>query len=107
MVAMVNLSGTAGPISIKCGRAGAELRRLMPTQTDGKERLLRHAGWRRGEERRGECRVMNENDQTIGRLNRGRIEGNVRGQKVRHQLSENTPANQMNRFEPNCVKKED
>lgn len=49
---MANLSGTAGPISIKCGREGAELRRLMPTQTDRKERLLRHAEWRRGEERR-------------------------------------------------------
>lgn len=54
MVAMVNLSGTAGPISIKCGQAGAELRRLMPTQTDRKERLLRHAGWEDGEERRRE-----------------------------------------------------
>lgn len=54
MVAMVNLSGTAGPISIKCGQAGAELRRLMPTQTDRKERLLRHAGWVDGGERRRE-----------------------------------------------------
>lgn len=44
VVAMVNLSGTAGPISIKCGQAGAEPGRLMPTQTDRKERLLRHAG---------------------------------------------------------------
>lgn len=34
MVAMVNLSGTAGPISIKCGQVGAEPARLMPTQTD-------------------------------------------------------------------------
>ena len=57
MVAMVNLSGTAGPISIKCGRAGAEPGRLMPTQTDRKERLLRHAGWR-GEERRREERSI-------------------------------------------------
>lgn len=32
VVAMVNLSGTAGPISIKCGQAGAEPARLMPTQ---------------------------------------------------------------------------
>lgn len=46
VVAMVNLSGTAGPISIKCGQAGAEPARLMPTQTDRTERLLRHAGWR-------------------------------------------------------------
>lgn len=67
MVAMANLSGTAGPISIKCGREGAELRRLMPTQTDRKERLLRHAEWRRaeqrrGEEMRGESRLMSEKD---------------------------------------------
>lgn len=54
---MVNLSGTAGPISIKCGRVGAELRRLMPTQTDRKERLLRHAGYRRGK-----SRLMSEKD---------------------------------------------
>lgn len=46
VVAMVNLSGTAGPISIKCGQVGAEPARLMPTQTDRTERLLRHAGWR-------------------------------------------------------------
>jgi len=44
VVAMVNLSGTAGPISIKCGQAGAEPAKLMPTQTDRKKRLLRHAG---------------------------------------------------------------
>lgn len=54
---MVNLSGTAGPISIKCGRAGAEPGRLMPTQTDRKERLLRHAGWRGEERRREEYKV--------------------------------------------------
>lgn len=56
VVAMANLSGTAGPISIKCGREGAEPRRLMPTQTDRKERLLRHAEWRRRAERREESR---------------------------------------------------
>lgn len=46
VVAMVNLSGTAGPISIKCEQAGAEPARLMPTQRGRKESLLRHAGWR-------------------------------------------------------------
>lgn len=56
VVAMANLSGTAGPISIKCGREGAEPRRFMPTQTDRKERLLRHAEWRRRGERSGGCR---------------------------------------------------
>ncbi|CAL8325437.1 unnamed protein product [Merluccius merluccius] len=40
---MVNLSGTAGPISIKYGQAGAEPARLMPTQTNWEERLLRVA----------------------------------------------------------------
>lgn len=55
VVAMVNLSGTAGPISIKCGRAGAEPARLMPTQTDRKEKLLRHAG--RGEQEEEEGKV--------------------------------------------------
>lgn len=71
MVAMVNLSGTAGPISIKCGQAGAELRRLMPTQTDRKERLLRHAGWEDGEERR------REGEKERGR--RGQREGKEEG----------------------------
>lgn len=56
VVAMVNLSGTAGPISIKCGQAGAEPGRLMPTQTDRKERLLRHAGEEMREERGGQRR---------------------------------------------------
>lgn len=40
VVAMVNLSGTAGPISIKCGQAGAEPARLMPTHTGRRETLL-------------------------------------------------------------------
>lgn len=33
VVAMVNLSGTAGPISIKCRQAGSEPEKLMPAQT--------------------------------------------------------------------------
>ncbi len=56
---------------------GAEPERLMPTQTDRKERLLRHAGWRgeergeerkgKGEERRGERRrgIMSKRDRMI------------------------------------------
>lgn len=74
MVAMANLSGTAGPISIKCGREGAEPRRLMPTQTDRKERLLRHAEWRRRAER---CRGGEE----IGEQGRRREVGEE-GEKV-------------------------
>lgn len=91
MVAMVNLSGTAGPISIKCGQAGAELRRLMPTQTDRKERLLRHAGWEDGEERgregERERREGGEDREREKRRDRGEEGG---GQVKRHKRERRT-----------------
>lgn len=69
---MANLSGTAGPISIKCGREGAEPRRLMPTQTGRKERLLRHAEWRRRAERRRGGEKMGEQRRREGVEEKGR-----------------------------------
>lgn len=81
MVAMVNLSGTAGPISIKCGQAGAELRRLMPTQTDRKERLLRHAGWVDGGERRRKGEAGEDRERGKRRRDRGEERGGRRGEQ--------------------------
>ena len=73
---MVNLSGTAGPISIKYGQEGAEPAELMPTQTNGEERLLRYAGWKRGEEtRREEGRRGGEDGEERGGGRREEEEG--------------------------------